>query len=148
MKKNILKSGVLTLLILTLSLSMLTACGGSDTAAEDDAPQGPDSSFLNGTTWMADTASQDGTTVDAKEVFNGQFLLVFSEDGKCTMGIDTQYALVDWTMNDDGSVTLSGDNTYEITFPEGSQTELIAVINGIDVHMVKWEDEDGEAVAE
>ena len=124
-------------LLLALSLSLLAACGGP--SAEEQA-KAAETDFLLGR-WEATTAEKDGEVRDAWDLFNGLFALYFSDDGTCTMFVNTDRAIVDWTMNDDGTVTLTGDDTYPVTFPDGSQDTLVIVINGINVTMEK---DDGE----
>lgn len=122
------------LLILALCLSLLAACGG---AAE--APV-RDTDFLMGR-WEATTAEKDGEVRDAQDVIGGLLAFYFDDNGTCTMFVDTNRAVVDWVMNDDGTVTLSGDGTYPVVFPDGSQDTLIVTINDINVTMVKDADE-------
>lgn len=129
MKKKILS----IILVLVLGLTLLAGCGGGATeeaASQDD--------FLLGS-WFADTATVGGETVDAQEVFGGVLQLYFNENGECTMSIDDQRAVVRWERTDDG-VLLTGDDTYSITFPDGSQTTMIAVIRGVDVLLEKYEE--------
>ena len=78
--------------------------------------------------------------MDAYDVFNGYFSLYFTDKGDCTMSIDQDHALVKWELTDDG-VTLTGDSTYPITFPDESRKTMVIVINGIDVLMEKYEEE-------
>lgn len=80
----------------------------------------------------------NGETRDPDAVFGGVFQLYFSKDGKCTMSIDQKSAVVDWTLTDDG-VTLTGDDTYPITFPDESRTTMTATIQGVDVLLEKYE---------
>ena len=140
------KSILAMLLVLMLAFA-LCACGGAKEApagstaeaVEDKAEEKTeDLDFLLGM-WFADTASQDDVTVDAEEVFGGTFSLYFSDDGKCTMAIDQDRALVDWELTENG-VTLKGDNTYEGVFQDAERTTMIMVINGIDVHMEKYQE--------
>ena len=53
------------------------------------------------------------------------------------MFVDTNRAIVDWAMNDDGSLTLTGDGAYDVTFPDDSKDTLVIVINDINVTMEK-----------
>ena len=55
------------------------------------------------------------------------------------MSIDQNRALVDWTLTDNG-VTLTGDDTYQITFPDESRKTMIATIKGVDVLLEKYEE--------
>ena len=131
-----------TLLALVLVLA-LCACGASKgepagSAAEAAEEKAEDLDFLLGM-WFADTASQDDVTVDAEEVFGGTFSLYFSDDGKCTMAIDQDRALVDWELTENG-VTLKGDNTYEGVFQDAERTTMIMVIKGVDVHLEKYQE--------
>ena len=122
------------LLVFALCITCLTGCGGKKT---ESAPK-QDAEFLMGS-WFGKTASKDGVTVDANDVFGGYFQLYFSKNGECTMSIDQNRAVVKWELTDDG-VTLTGDNTYPITFPDESRKTMVIVINGIDVLMEKYED--------
>ncbi len=124
-------------LLLTLSLSLLAACGGP--SAEEQA-KAAETDFLLGR-WEATTAEKEGETRDAKDVFNGLFAMYFDDNGDCTMFVDTNRAIVQWEMNDDGTVTLTGDDTYPVTFPDGSKDTLVIVINGINVTMEKDDSE-------
>ena len=128
MKKRVLS----LLLVLILSLTLLSACGPS--AEEKEAAE--KSEFLLGT-WVATTAEYDGVTVDAHDVFDGTFILIFKDNGDCSMFVDTDQAIVKWVMNDDGTVTLTGDNTYPVTFPDDSQTTMVVNVQGVDVTMEK-----------
>ncbi len=120
------------LLVLILSLSLLAACGSSsDEKATDDR-----SAFLIGT-WVATTAEYNGTTVDAHDVFDGTFILIFKDNGDCSMFVDTDQAIVKWVMNDDGTVTLTGDDTYSITFPDDSQATMVVDVHDVNVTMEK-----------
>ncbi len=123
------------LLVLALVGTLLGGCGSTKT----EAPPKQDADFLMGS-WFARTASKDGATVDAYDVFNGYFSLYFTDKGDCTMSIDQDHALVKWELTDDG-VTLTGDSTYPITFPDESRKTMVIVINGIDVLMEKYEEE-------
>lgn len=120
------------LLVLVLSLTLLAACGSSaEEKAVDDK-----SAFLIGT-WVATTAEYSGTTVDAHDVFDGTFILIFKDNGDCSMFVDTDQAIVKWVMNDDGTVTLTGDDTYSITFPDDSQTTMVVDVHDVAVTMEK-----------
>ena len=126
-------------LLLALSLALLAGCGGSSAPAEEEA-QAAESEFLLGS-WFATTASKDGEEKDTSDIFGGRFMLYFSDNGECTMAIDDKRAIVNWTLNDDGTVTLSGDDTYPVTFPDDSRTTMVMVVQGIDVTLEKYEDE-------
>ena len=83
-------------------------------------------------TWFADTATKDGVTVDAKELFSGRiFYLDFLED-ECFMYVGTDYALLDWERTEDG-ITLKGDEEYQITFPDDSGKTMVLNLKGFDV---------------
>lgn len=126
---------LLTLLAaLMLCVVLLAACGGGSAPEEPEE----DVDFLLGM-WFAREASVGDETRDPDDVFGGIFSLYFSDDGKCTMAIDQQRALVDWELTDDG-VVLSGDNTYPCTFLDDEKKTMNIVINGIDVLMEKYEE--------
>ncbi len=127
------KQALALLLVTLLCVSLLVGCGGGK---KEEAPK-QDAEFLMGS-WFAQTASKDGVTVDAYDVFHGYFQLYFSKNGECTMSIDQQRAVVKWELTDDG-VTLTGDDSYPITFPDESRKTMVIVINGIDVLMEKYE---------
>lgn len=120
-------------LLFALCLSLLAACGGP--SAEEQAKVA-ETEFLMGR-WEATTAEYNGEVKDAKDVIGGLFALYFDEDGTCTMFVDTNRAIVDWAMNDDGSLTLTGDGAYDVTFPDDSKDTLVIVINDINVTMEK-----------
>lgn len=139
MKRDLSKKFVISIILLSLCMALMVGCGSSAPAEEEEAAKGPDTEFLMGT-WIAKTCTQDDVTVDAMDVFGEFFSLYFQDDGKCQMCRGQKYALVDWTMNEDGTVTMTGDNTYEIRFPDDSKTEMICVIQGIDVLLEKYEE--------
>lgn len=139
MKKLILS----VLLLMALSLTLLCGCGGTgeEAAAEDTAPaqeetQVEETPFFLGN-WIAKTAVVNGSTVDAMDVFGGIFVLTLKEDGYCQMGLNNQYSTLDWTDNGDGTITLTGSDTYEVSFPDGSEDTMLAVIKGVDVTLEK-----------
>lgn len=129
MKKRVLS----LLLFLVLSLTLLAACGGPSAEEKEAAEK---SEFLLGT-WVASAAEYNGEAMDPTDVFGGTFILIFKDDGNCSMFINTDQAIVKWVMNDDGTVTLTGDNTYPITFPDDSQTTMVVNVQGVDVTMEK-----------
>lgn len=129
MKKRVLS----LLLVLVLSLTLLAACGGQSAEEKEAAEK---SAFLLGT-WVATTAEYDGVTVDAHDVFDGTFILIFKDNGDCSMFVDTDQAIVKWVMNDNGTVTLTGDDTYSITFPDDSQTTMVVDVHDVAVTMEK-----------
>lgn len=133
MKKISISAG---LIIVIMCLGLLTACGGKrDPVAEAKTKE---SEFLLGS-WFAKEAYVNGETRDPDAIFGGRFQLYFSKDGKCTMSIDQNRALVDWTLTDNG-VTLTGDDTYQITFPDESRKTMIATIKGVNVLLEKYEE--------
>ncbi len=143
MKKKLLM--LLLALCMIATMTALTACGGgggsedssSETASEETAQAEDETDFLLGS-WFAKTATYNGEEKDPDEVFNGTFHLYFTED-KCNMAIDSKTAPVSWERTDKG-VTLIGDDTYYITFPDDSKETLIITINGIEVLMEKYEE--------
>ena len=123
------------LILVIMCMGLLAGCGGkSEPAAQAKVNE---SEFLLGS-WFAKEAYVNGETRDPDAVFGGVFQLYFSKDGKCTMSIDQKRAVVDWTLTDDG-VTLTGDDTYPITFPDESRTTMTATIQGVDVLLEKYE---------
>ena len=129
---------LLTILLVLLLGLALAACGGNGAEEEPAEEPAQDIDFLLGT-WLADTASQDGVTVDAYDVFGAAFSLYFSDDGKCTMFVGPDHALVDWELTDDG-VVLTGDDTYPATFQDPEKKTMVVVIKGVDVLMEKYEE--------
>lgn len=135
-----------SLLILPICILLIlgmSACGGEGgQEAQNDAgteqAAAADTDFLLGT-WFAKTATYEGEQKDPDDVFGGTFYLYFAEDGDCQMCIDQKRAPVKWAYNGDG-VTLTGDNTYEITFPDGSRTKMNVTINGVEVMLEKFEE--------
>lgn len=141
--KTTTKRALLLLAMMLLCLALLAACGGgaAQEAAEEEAAAeetAQDLDFLLGS-WFAETATKDGTTVDAYDVFGDTFSLYFDDDGECTMWVGQDHALVKWELTDDG-VLLTGDNTYPCTFLDEGRTTMNIVINGIDVLMNKYEE--------
>jgi hypothetical protein len=142
------KNKLLLLLISLMLIAMpaLTACGGgsgsgsgSDEAAQEEAaPAEDESAFLIGT-WFAESASFEGQELDPEEVYGGTFYLYFAEDGDCQMCIDQKRAPVKWEY-DGETVTLTGDDTYKITFPDDSKTSMVASINGVETVLTKHEE--------
>ena len=123
------------LILVIMCMGLLAGCGGkSEPAAQAKVNE---SEFLLGS-WFAKEAYVNGETRDPDAVFGGVFQLYFSKDGKCTMSIDQKRAVVEWTLTDDG-VTLTGDDTYPITFPDESRTTMTATIQGVDVLLEKYE---------
>ena len=55
------------------------------------------------------------------------------------MAIDEQRAVLTWERTDEG-VTLKGDDTYKITFPDDSQKTMIITIRGVDTLLEKNEE--------
>lgn len=144
MKKKLLM--LMLALCMILTMTALSACGGgsgdssSELANEEAAPEegtqaADDTEFLMGS-WFARTATINGEEADPKDVFNGTFQLYFTED-KCNMVIDTKTAPVSWKLTDEG-VTLTGDDTYYITFPDDSKDTLLITIKGVEVLMEKY----------
>ncbi len=123
----------LLVLLITIQLLVLSGCSSSS-SKKDDA----DTEFLLGS-WFAKEASYAGTQLDPEELFDGTFHLYFDDNGECTMAIDQNRAIVKWEYTGDG-VTLTGDDTYKITFPDDSKERLIIVVNNIDILMEKYED--------
>ena len=133
--KTISGKTISLLIVLILCMTLIGGCGATK---DDSAAPKEDIEFLLGS-WFADTASADGATVDAYDVFGGYFMLYFNENGECTMSIDQNRAIVKWQLTENG-VTLTGDGTYEATFIDETRKSMVIVINGIDVLMEKYED--------
>ena len=145
-----MKKLTLALLILSLCLALLTACGGGgqeetaepETAAAESettetaeaAPAEEEDPVLG--FWFAKEASKGDVTKDPYELFGGTFYLYFVDESECQMCIDDKRAPVTWERTENG-ITLSGDDTYEITFPDDSGQTMVIVINGIDVLLEK-----------
>ena len=141
MKKKLLM--LLLALCMIATMTALTACGGSsgdsdgEIVIEETTDEAGETDFLMGS-WFAKTATFNGEEKDPDLLFNGKFHLFFTED-KCDMAIDTRTAPVSWKLTDKG-VTLIGDDTYYITFPDDSKETLIITINGIDILMEKYKE--------
>ncbi|MBQ1301970.1 MAG: hypothetical protein IIY29_01300, partial [Firmicutes bacterium] len=122
---------LLLCLAMVLGMSALMAgCGGSDSSdssgggSAETAAAVDEAEFLYGS-WFAETATQDGQEMDAKDFFNGHTVSwYFSDDGTTTIWVDQNRALVDWTLRD-GGVTLQGDLTYEADFVDETKTSMI-----------------------
>lgn len=138
MKKN--KLIFLLAAIMCFTMLALPSCGGGSGDSGEEAAQeaAADTDFLIGT-WFAEKSMYNGEEKDPYDVFDGNFYLYFKEDGECQMCIDQKRAPVKWEYTGDG-VTLTGDDTYPITFPDDSKTSMIITINGIDTLLVKYEE--------
>lgn len=150
MSKAILKRSIAFLLMMMLCMGCfaLAGCGSKseegkqnegETEESADQAEAAEEDWLLGT-WFAKESSYEGETKDPEEVFGGTFYLYFDEDGECTMAIDQKRAVVKWERTGDG-VTLTGDDTYQITFPDDTRRNLIITIKGIDTLCEKYESE-------
>ena len=145
-----MKKLTLALLVLSLCLALLTACGGGgqeetaepETAAaetettetEEAAPAEEEDPVLG--FWFAQTASKDGTELDPYEVFGGNFYLYFVDEEECQMCIDQQRAPLSWERTDAG-ITLKGDDTYEIVYPTDTPDTMLLTVKGVEVLLEK-----------
>ena len=129
---------ILRLTVLILSLVALTACGSGSNDNDQTQNAEDETAFLMGS-WFAVSAEYEGQEMEPDEVFGDTFSLYFSDDGKCTMWVGQNRALVDWEQTEEG-VTLRGDDTYEITFPDESKETLIINLRGVNVVMEKYEE--------
>ena len=120
----------LLVLVLILSIQTVVLTGCDKTTAESE--------FLVGT-WIADSATYDGEKLEPEDIFGGTYIISFRANGKCTMSIDRNSTDFKWKYKD-GTVTLKGNETYEITFPDNSKKKLIIDIKDIDVLMTKYEE--------
>lgn len=142
MKKN--KVLLLLIALMCITVFAFTSCGGgsgdeaSGDAAQEETAAASETDFLIGS-WFAEKSMYNGEEKDPDEVFGGRFYLVFYEDGDCQMCIDQKRAPVKWEYTGDG-VTLTGDDTYKITFPDDSGKNMIVTINGIDTLLTKYEE--------
>ena len=137
-KRNKL-SLLLPILIIFSGCILLTGCGkkeSSSTATKETTTAKKD--FLIGT-WFAKSSTYNGESRDPDEIFGGTFYLTFNDKGECTMAIDQQRALLTWERTKEG-VTLKGDDTYKITFPDDSEKTLLITIKGVDTLMEKYEE--------
>ena len=125
------------IVVMLLSITILAACGAGNGDSETPASS-DETSFLMGT-WFAESAEYEGQELDPDEVFGDTFSLYFAEDGKCTMWVGQNKALVDWEYTGDG-VTLTGEDTYEITFPDESRETMIITVRDVEVLMEKYEE--------
>jgi len=135
------KRSLILILALTLAISMavMTGCGGSGSGSSSGSGDTPDDyEFLLGS-WVAESATYDGEERPPEDVFGGTFQLYFDDDGECTMSIDSNDTVLKWTPTQDG-VLLSGDDTYEVRFPNGSKSTLIVNVNDVDVLMTKYKE--------
>lgn len=128
---------LLLCLALVLGMSaMMAGCGGGsdtsesssepvteETAETTDSTDAEDASFLYGS-WFPEKVTVNDQEMDPDDFFNGHtFSWYFSDDGKATMWVDQNHALLDYELKD-GHVTLSGDLSYEADLAEGSQTQM------------------------
>ena len=127
---------LLPILILFSGCILITGCANKNSSTKETAKEKKD--FLIGT-WFAKSSSYQGESRDPDEVFGGTFYLYFNEKGECTMAIDQQRAVLTWERTEDG-VTLKGDDTYKITFPDDSEKTMIITIKGVDTLLEKSED--------
>ena len=127
---------LLPILILFSGCILITGCANKNSSTKETTKEKKD--FLIGT-WFAKSSSYQGESRDPDEVFGGTFYLYFNEKGECTMAIDQQRAVLTWERTEDG-VTLKGDDTYKITFPDDSEKTMIITIKGVDTLLEKSED--------
>lgn len=132
------KSKLFLTLLTVLALCLVLAGCGSDDNSGTAAGPAQDADFLLGS-WFAEEATYEGQPQDPDEVFGATFSLYFSDDGKCTMWVGQDRALVDWELTENG-VTLRGDGTYPAVFQDESKKTMVITINGVDVLMEKYEE--------
>ena len=132
-----MKKLTLILLVLSLCLALLTACGGAKeeaAGAETAAAETEEDPVLG--FWFAESASMDGQALDPDEVFGGTFYLYFVDENECQMCIDDKRAPVSWERTD-GGITLTGDDTYEIVYPLDTPDTMAITIHGVEVLLEK-----------
>ena len=127
---------LLPILILFSGCILITGCSNKNSTTKEATNQKKD--FLIGT-WFAKSSSYNGESRNPEDVFGGTFYLYFNEKGECTMAIDQQRAILTWERTKDG-VTLKGDDTYKITFPDDSEKTMIINIRGVDTLLEKHEE--------
>lgn len=132
-KKSLLL--LLPILILFSGFIIVTGCSNKNASKETVKAE---KDFLIGT-WFAKSSSYQGESKNPEDVFGGTFYLFFNEKGECTMAIDQQRAVLTWERTDEG-VTLKGDDTYKITFPDDSKKTMIITIRGVDTLLEKSEE--------
>ena len=145
-----MKKLTLALLILSLCLALLTACGGgsqeettepetasaeTETTETEDAATAEEEDPILGF-WFAQAASKDGTELDPYEVFGGTFYLYFVDEGECQMCIDDKRAPGTWERTENG-ITLKGDDTYDIVYPTDTPDTMILTVKGVEVVLEK-----------
>ena len=135
---------------LSLCLTMIAGCGSAPATSEDGVKEDAkttvnEEDFLLGS-WIAESCwgEDPEVTADPYDVYGGTFSLYFSDNGECTMWVGQNRAVVTWERTEDG-VLLKGDNEYPITFPDGSETEMIIVVNNVNTLMEKYVEEEEEA---
>ena len=133
---------------ITLVTVFLSSCGAKpDTGSNGSTEQSEaavetetaDNSIILGT-WFAQTAVYNGEEYKAEDMFNGPFLLMFKDNGECRMQHNDEWSIVKWELHDSG-VTLTGDDTYELSFADGSKNKLLMDINGAEVTLEKYEED-------
>lgn len=129
---------LLPILILFSGCIIITGCSNKSSGSSAKETTKAEKDFLIGT-WFAKSSSYQGESKNPDDVFGGTFYLHFNEKGECTMAIDEQRAVLTWERTDEG-VTLKGDDTYKITFPDDSQKTMIITIRGVDTLLEKNEE--------
>lgn len=117
------KFAILLSLVMVLSFTMLSACGGGGDSGEDLS----DSKFVG--SWKADSMS----FADESEGFDHDYMLVVNGDGTGTFSEDEEVSEFTWTPVD-GGFKAKGD--VNMTFTEDGE-ELVAKIMGVELHFVR-----------
>lgn len=138
------------LLVLMMTATVICGCGAKETAvpentdavteetAETEAVD--DNSFLLGS-WFVDSIVMDGQELTEDEFFGETFSFYFNDKNECYMNMGSNYAIVNYEVHDNG-VTLTGDDTYELTFTDETKTKCTWELKGAEVTMSKYEEEE------
>ena len=137
-----LKRVLALLAAILMMVSFMTACGtGQEKAEDNNAAQtttSDDNGFLLGS-WFVENVVMDGQEIPESDFFHGTYSMYFSDNGECSMYIDSNYAIVKWELTDTG-VTLTGDDTYEFTFTDENKNKMLWEFNGAEITMYKYEE--------
>ena len=110
-------------LILALSCVMLTACGGANLS---------DSPYVG--TWVVVKAEAFGEEASPEEVFDGEFIMILSEDGTATITVADEDPSVNTWRKVSGGIRLKGDFNLKMEDQDGT---LVGNVIGMELYFEK-----------